>query len=115
MCVFDRVYLGRIGSWLLTGIGLLIAADVRFDFLLRGGRDGMSELVNEIEDNFPLDDVGCKRFDEFNVDVLLFCRFIASSGFGSGSVDDVSFGSDSASANFPTTGSKLSEMPSEVR
>lgn len=93
-----------------------MAADVRFDFLLLGGRTGMSELENETEDNlFPdeLDDDGWLRF-ECKLGALLFCLFGASSGFR-GSKVVAEFASGSASANFPTTGSKLSEIPSDVR
>jgi hypothetical protein len=53
MSVFDRMYLGRMGSWSFNSIRLLIATDVSFDFLLRGGRTGMSAVENE--DDLPPD------------------------------------------------------------
>lgn len=115
--VFDLVYFGLIGSCSFIGIGLLMAADVRLDFLLRGGRTGMSDVVKETDDNFAPDDddddEGWLRF-ECKLDALLFCLFGASSPFG-GSMSGVALASGSASANFPTTGSKLSEIPSDVR
>jgi hypothetical protein len=36
MSILDRMYMGRMGSWSINNIGLLIATDVRFFFLLRG-------------------------------------------------------------------------------
>lgn len=111
MSVFDREYFGLIGSCSFIGIGLLMAADVRLDFLVRGRRVGMSEVVKDADESVELD--GCGRF-ECKLDALLFWRLAASSCFG-GSTAGVSEPSASASANFPTTQSKLSETPSDVK
>lgn len=99
--------------------GILLFVDF-FDRICTLARDGISANGNETvfadDDDEAVVRFGCK------LDVDLFCRFGASSCFLGRSSDDAVGADDddesvsgSASANFPTTGSKLSEMPSLVR